>query len=98
LVQHLRPGGHYLQYGAASGTPADLPSLDLGSRGVTVSTLAGLIDGPADNAALVDRALALTTQGRMSPAIGQTYPLAQAATPHADIAARRTIGKTLLLP
>jgi NADPH2:quinone reductase len=34
---------------------------------------------------------------RITPLIGQTYPLAEAAKAHEAIAARRTVAKTLLL-
>jgi NADPH2:quinone reductase len=36
-------------------------------------------------------------QGRISPLIGQAFPLAEAAKAHEAIAARRTVAKTLLL-
>ena len=36
--------------------------------------------------------------GRLSVRIGGTYPLAEAARAHDDLAARRTTGKQLLLP
>lgn len=47
---------------------------------------------------LVDEALAMAAGGRLRPVIGQTYPLEEAAAAHAAIEARKTIGKTLLMP
>lgn len=35
--------------------------------------------------------------GRLRPVIGRVYPLAQAATAHEDIEARRVLGKCLLV-
>ncbi|RCW39133.1 NADPH2:quinone reductase [Halopolyspora algeriensis] len=98
LTQQLRSAGHYLQYGTASGAPGNVSSHDLGRRHITMSSLADLIAGPEDNASLVDTALDLAAQGRLRPVIGQTYPLAAAASAHTDIEARHTNGKTLLLP
>ncbi|GAA2418820.1 zinc-binding dehydrogenase [Nonomuraea africana] len=43
-------------------------------------------------------ALADGAAGRLRPAIGQTFPLERAADAHAAIGARRTLGKTLLIP
>jgi len=45
---------------------------------------------------LTRAALAEGAAGRLRPVIGQTFPLEQAAEAHAAIAARATIGKTLL--
>lgn len=98
LAPQLRSAGHYLRYGTASGTPGDVSSHDLDRRHIRVSSLADLIAGPEDNASLVDTALDLAAQGRLRPLIGQTYPLADAASAHADIEARNTTGKTILLP
>jgi NADPH2:quinone reductase len=36
--------------------------------------------------------------GQLQVRIGQTYPLAEAARAHEDLAGRRTTGKVLLLP
>jgi NADPH2:quinone reductase len=37
-------------------------------------------------------------EGRLTVRIGGSYPLAQAAKAHEDLAARRTTGKLVLLP
>ncbi len=41
--------------------------------------------------------LARAAAGALRPLIGQTFPLDRAADAHAAIAARATVGKTLLL-
>lgn len=52
----------------------------------------------ADSPRRVRHVLSETAVGRLAPIIGRTYPLAEAAAAHADIEARRVIGKSLLLP
>jgi NADPH2:quinone reductase len=72
-----------------------------------------VMDGPAERVSVVDMSqlpgfwmdgprrirhvLEATAADRLAPVIGQTYPLSDAATAHADIEARRSIGKSLLL-
>lgn len=46
----------------------------------------------------VERILRAAAEGRVTPLIGQTYPLVRAAEAHAALAARRSVGKTLLIP
>jgi NADPH2:quinone reductase len=50
---------------------------------------------------LIQRARALfgwIRSGQLTVRVGGRYPLAEAARAHADLAARRTSGKLLLLP
>ncbi|MFD9130348.1 zinc-binding alcohol dehydrogenase family protein [Kitasatospora sp. NPDC059571] len=55
--------------------------------------------GPADRLPQALPELAgLAAEGRLDLPIGATYPLADAARAHADIEARRTRGKAVLLP
>jgi NADPH2:quinone reductase len=89
-------GGRYIAFGAAGGDFAD--TTDLVERGVIVVPGSALVRGPEDNRALVEQALADAAAGRWHPVIGQRVPLSDAAAAHAAIAARRTIGKTLLIP
>ena len=64
-------------------------------------TVTGLLDlpslDPGARKALTEQALAEASSGRIRPIIGQTFPLEQAAQAHAAIAARNTLGKTLLV-
>jgi NADPH:quinone reductase-like Zn-dependent oxidoreductase len=52
--------------------------------------------GPDELAALVRTALAEAAAGRLRPVIGQEFALSAAASAHAAIEARATVGKTLL--
>ncbi len=92
----IAPGGRFLQYGAAGGAWADVD--DVGRRGVTLIAGHTLVRSPEDNRQLVEQGLAAAVAGRLRPVIGQTFPLSRAADAHAAIEARKTIGKTLLIP
>lgn len=93
--------GKVVLFGAASGPvpPFDLQRLNAaGSLSVTRPTLAHFI---ADTDELRWRAseyLGAIADGSVSVRVGQTYPLAEAATAHADLEERRTTGTTALLP
>jgi NADPH2:quinone reductase len=95
----LRPRGYMVLYGAASGRvpPLDLQRLaPAGSLFVTRPTVAHYVRSREE---LVGRTNALfewITAGRLDVRIGATYPLADAARAHEDLASRRTTGKLLL--
>ncbi len=97
----LRPRGMMVLYGGSSGQvpPFDLQRLNTGgSLYVTRPTLAHYT---ADRAELLWRAGDLfewIAKGELDVRIGAEYPLADAAQAHADLAARRTSGKLLLIP
>jgi NADPH2:quinone reductase len=90
-------GGRFVTYGTADGFAAPDPE-SAARRGIRV--LAPLLDGPLDQETvrdLLDLALERAAQGRLRPAIGATYPLERAADAHRALAARATVGKSLLL-
>ena len=97
----LRWRGYMVLYGASSGPvpPFDLQRLALaGSLFVTRPTMIHYI---FDRDELLERArdlFAWIEQGRLGVRIGDTYPLAEAGRAHADLQARTTTGKLLLLP
>ncbi len=97
----LRPRGYMVLYGAASGPvpPFELQRLAAGgSLFITRPTLGSYL---ASRDELLGRAAALfgwIGQGRLSVRIGGTYPLADAARAHQDLAGRGTTGKLVLLP
>jgi NADPH2:quinone reductase len=95
VLELVAPGGRFLPYGAAGGAMTD--TAGAGERGVTVIPGYRVVTSPADNRALVEQALAEAAAGRLTPVIGQTYPLAEAAAAHAAIESRATVGKTLLI-
>ncbi|TDC55035.1 NADPH:quinone reductase [Actinomadura sp. KC345] len=90
-------GGRFVTYGTADGFTAPDPDL-VERRGLRVFT--PLMDGPPDQetvSELLRLALDEAARGRLRPAIGATYPLARAADAHRALAARTTLGKSLLL-
>jgi NADPH:quinone reductase len=97
----LRIRGMMVLYGGASGQvpPFDPQRLNRGgSLYLTRPTLAHYI---ADREELTWRAgelFAWIVNGELDVRIGGTYPLADAARAHEDLAARRTTGKLLLIP
>ncbi|MFI5728509.1 zinc-binding dehydrogenase [Kribbella sp. NPDC051587] len=86
-----RPGGRFLGYGAASGDFAGADHRD------DVTVVGIYQPDPVAWRDLPRRALQLLADRRLDPAIGQTFPLAEAAAAHAAIEARTTVGKTLLV-
>ncbi len=94
----IASGGRFITYGSSSGGFAEIDHRQAANRRVRVT---GLLDLPSlDSTArksLVERALAEAVNGRLRPVIGQTFTLEQAAEAHAAIAARSTLGKSLLV-
>jgi NADPH2:quinone reductase len=66
-------------------------------RGITVTGIDRVQFGPEQARAYAARALAEAAAGRITPVIGQTWPLDRAADAHAAIEARAVVGKTLLI-
>jgi NADPH:quinone reductase len=97
----LRPRGVLVLFGQSSGLvpPFNLSRLALGgSLYVTRPTLAHFV---ATREELLRRAgdvLGRVADGSLTVHIGHRYPLAEAATAHEDLQARRTTGKLLLIP
>jgi len=97
----LRRRGTMVLFGGSSGQvpPFDLQRLNaLGSLSVTRPTLKHFT---ATRQELIDRTDELfgwIADGRLQVRIGASYPLADAARAHADLAGRRTTGKLLLKP
>ena len=97
----LKRRGMFALFGGASGmvAPFDLQALSrMGSLFVTRPTLADYIAGPGEMQWRADEIFAAHTAGKLNFAIGNTYDLADAASAHIDLAARRTTGKLLLVP
>jgi len=94
----IASGGRFITYGSSGGEFAVIDQQQASDREVTVT---GLLDlpslDPGARKALTEQALAEASSGRIRPIIGQTFPLEQAAQAHAAIAARNTLGKTLLV-
>ncbi len=90
----LAAGGRFCPFGMASGSFAPVTAELAQARQVTIR--AGAAASPGELAGLTRTALAEAAAGRLRPVIGQEFALAAAASAHAAIEARTTIGKTLL--
>ncbi|MFA3877939.1 zinc-binding dehydrogenase [Streptomyces sp. MMCC 100] len=96
-VNALADGGRFVTYGTADGFAA--PDRESAARR-GIRLLMPLMDGPPDQETvreLLGLALERAAKGSLRPAIGATYPLEQAAEAHRGLAARTTVGKSLLL-
>jgi NADPH:quinone reductase len=97
----IRPRGMMVLYGGSSGPVPPFELQRLAGAGSLFITRPTMIHYIASREELVWRTGDLFTwirEGRLSVRIGGTYPLAEAARAHDDLAARRTTGKLLLLP
>lgn len=100
-LRALRPYGHLIVYGAASGQPDPLPVQMLAKHGSLYVQRPTLGTYTRSSDQLRERALKVFTlvqQGRLKVRIGARYPLAEARQAHIDLEARKTTGKILLLP
>lgn len=98
LFPHVRRNGRYVQFGAAGGNWGEIDAPTAAAGNVTVIPIAAIGTAPETLYELTEQALELTARGTIRPTIGQVFPLEDAASAHAAIAARTTIGKTLLVP
>lgn len=92
----LKKGGRLLAYGSPGGSFAQIDPEEAERRGVTVVGILEL-GKELDHRKLLAEMLARAVAGEFTPLVGQTFPLAQAQAAHEAIAARETVGKTLLL-
>jgi NADPH:quinone reductase len=89
--------GVFSAHGAASGNFTPLDEAAARERGVTVRGIADVQFSPEEGKRLLREALALAAAGQLTPVIGRTYPLEDAAEAHRAIESREIIGKSLLL-
>jgi NADPH2:quinone reductase len=97
----LRLRGCMVLYGAASGPvpPFELQRLAAGgSLFITRPTLASYLASRDELLHRASEVFGWIRGGQLRIRIGGTYPLDQAARAHADLGARRTTGKLLILP
>lgn len=93
----IAPGGRFSGHGTPSGQFAAIDPSEAQRRGVTVRGIGDVQLSDSDLKRLTEDALAEAAAGRLTPVIGQTFPLARAADAHAAIEARTVFGKTLLI-
>ncbi|MBV2366692.1 zinc-binding dehydrogenase [Streptomonospora nanhaiensis] len=90
-------GGRLSVHGASSGAATEVAPEEAAERGVTVLPLSQLFGFGAGAHEWTRRALEEAAAGRLTPLIGATLPLEQAAEAHAAMEARAVVGKTLLI-
>lgn len=94
----VAPGGRFSAHGTPSGRFASIDPEEAQARRVTLRGIRDVQVAESERTPLTDRALGEAAAGRISPVIGQTFPLAKAADAHAAIEARTVFGSTLLVP
>ncbi|MEW9553687.1 zinc-binding dehydrogenase [Nonomuraea sp. NPDC050783] len=96
-LEAVADGGRFVTYGTSNGFAAP-DQEEAARRGIRL--VFPLMEGPPDQETvreLLDLALRRAGEGRLRPAVGATYPLERAADAHRALAARTTVGKSLLL-
>ncbi|GGB96758.1 quinone oxidoreductase family protein [Cellulomonas carbonis] len=97
----LRPRGGLALFGGSSGQVPPVDPQRLNAAGSVYLTRPTLAHYTADRAELLERAatvLDAVSAGTLHVRIGATHALEDAARAHADLEARRTTGKVLLVP
>ena len=97
----LKPFGLMVSFGNASGpvAPVDLGLLSSkGSLHLTRPTLFAHLATRESTQAMADELFALVLDGRLKLHIERQYALADAASAHRDLEARKTVGSLLLIP
>lgn len=97
----LAPRGMLVLFGGASGAVPPFDPMTLAHKGSLLLTRPTLAHFVADREELLGRAGAVFAQvrdGGLDVRVGARYRLDEAPRAHADLAARRTTGKSLLLP
>ena len=100
-LDSLAPRGMLVLFGAASGAVPPIDPMTLAGKGSLFLTRPSLAHYAADRDELLGRASDVFEQvrsGQLDVRIGARYPLEQVAQAHEDLAARRTTGKSLVLP
>lgn len=90
-------GGTFSAHGAASGDFTPLGKDAARERSITVRGIADVQFSPEEGKRRLRDVLALAAAGQLTPVIGRTYPLEDAAEAHRRIEAREVVGKSLLL-
>ncbi|MGD7707569.1 quinone oxidoreductase family protein [Microlunatus sp. Y2014] len=97
----LRRRGTMVLFGGSSGQvpPFDLQRLNAGgSLSITRPTMADFVATREELLGRADELFGWLAEGRLGVRVGASYPLAEAARAHDDLASRRTTGKVVLVP
>jgi NADPH2:quinone reductase len=95
----LRTRGMLVVFGQSSGPIPPIDTGTLNRKGSLFLTRTGLAHHLLTREELLWRAgdvLDWVATGKITPRIGATYPLSEAATAHRDLESRRTVGKLIL--
>jgi len=97
----LQPRGLMVSFGNSSGAVPPFSLSELTSRGslfITRPTLASYADTREHLESMAADLFQMISSGKIGIEIHQRFPLAEAARAHTELEARRTTGKTILLP
>jgi len=97
----LRPRGHMVLFGQASGPVPPVDPQRLNAGGSLYLTRPSLAHYAADRDELLQRGsdvLQWARDGELDVRVGETHPLEDAAVAHERLEARKTTGKVLLVP
>lgn len=97
----LRPLGMMVTFGQSAGPVPPVDTQELSKRGslfLTRPTLFTYVAKRADLLKTAQELFDIVATGQVNIEIHQTYALRDAAQAHADLAARKTTGSTILLP
>jgi NADPH2:quinone reductase len=100
-LRALAPFGRLVSYGMAgrqAPKPVEAARLMAASRAVIGFWLGHCFARPEMIATALSELMGLTSAGRLRPVVGGEYPLSRAGEAHADLLARRTVGKLVLDP
>ena len=97
----LRPRGYLVLFGQSSGPVPPFDPGKLAAKGSLFLTRPSLPHYTLERSELLQRAndvFSWTTTGKLKVRIDKTFPLAEAAEAHRQLAGRQTTGKLILLP
>jgi NADPH:quinone reductase len=100
-LDSLKRRGLMISFGNASGPVSGVDLGILARKGSLFATRPTLFDyysNPEERSEFAGRVLGMMASGALKIAINQQYALADVAQAHADLAARRTTGSTVLIP
>ncbi len=97
----LAPLGLMVSFGNASGPVPDFSLGELASRGslfITRPTLFSYASSRDELEAMAADLFGMVASGKVKIDVRQRYPLAEAARAHQELASRKTVGSSILLP
>lgn len=97
--QSAKDGARVITYGASDGDFAEIDADEAKRRDVTVTGLLEIqYTSRRQRKGVLTRVLAEVAAGRITPAIGRSFPLERAADAHAAIEQRGIVGRAVLRP